>query len=122
MSDTNEPLDWTDYGIYDTDNQNLPTDWQHVTTCGDSGGYDWTTFHAFYSPAERRYFWAGESGCSCNSWGDDLSTAADFQNGTKDDLLRALRAFCDAYRYSVSAPEALDANRDIRTFRPDARR
>lgn len=109
-------LDWSEFGIWRDDK--LPTDWAHVASIDASGGYDWTTLHAFWSPTARRFFWASGSGCSCNSWGDDLRTEGDFENGTKDDLQRAIRQFAEDYSYSIPATVVLDAVSDVARFRP----
>ena len=78
-------------------------DWILVAELGDGGGYDWTDFNVFYSPSARRYFWHGDSGCSCNSWSDGLSTDADFENGDRTALSRAWEAFAkDSYAFSVT--------------------
>ena len=45
MTTTNETrIDWTDDGIC---RSSLPTDWIHVTSIYEGGGYEWITFHAF---------------------------------------------------------------------------
>lgn len=95
-------------------------DWVEVATLGDQGGYDWTDFNAFYSPSARRYFWHGESGCSCNSWGDDLSSASDFQNGERDALLRSWETFAKVNEYSISVTEYQHGVGEIRNFKPSA--
>ena len=92
-------------------------DWHLVTEAGDGGGYDWTTWRAYYSPSARRYFWHGDSGCSCNTWADELHTSSDFGNGSRADALNALREFAKDYSYSISGAEALDASTEIRTFK-----
>ena len=108
-------IDWTDYGIWD--DRDLPTNWVHVVSIDSSGGYDWTTLHAFWSPTSRRFFWASGSGCSCNSWGEDLRTEGDFENGDKLGLQRSIRQFAEEYPYSVSATDVLDAVGAVATFR-----
>lgn len=76
-------------------------DWVTVANEGE-GGWDWCIFNAFYSPSARRFFWHGDSGCSCNSWDDDLKTSADFQDGDRDALLRAWEVFAkDSYAFSI---------------------
>ena len=108
-------IDWTDYGIWD--DRDLPTNWVHVVSIDSSGGYDWTTLHAFWSPTSRRFFWASGSGCSCNSWGEDLRTEGDFENGDKLGLQRSIRQLAEEYPYSVSATDVLDAVGAVATFR-----
>lgn len=100
-------IDWDDFGIYSENS--LPKNWRHVLTMDDSGGYDWTTLHAFWSPTARRFFWHGGSGCSCNSWGDDLRSEADFQDGNRTALRKAIHDFTEEHPYSVKAFEAINA-------------
>lgn len=91
-------------------------DWVEVATLGDQGGYEWTDFNVFYSPAARRYFWYGASGCSCNSWGDDLSSAADFENGDRAALLRAWETFAKE-SYGISVTDYTDGVTTIHAFK-----
>ena len=94
-------------------------DWVEVARLGDDGGsYDWTDFNAFYSPSARRYFWHGDSGCSCNGWTDGLGTSADFEDGDKEALLRAWESFAKDHSYTFSATDYLDGVREIREFKP----
>lgn len=108
-------IDWEDFDIYDS--ETLPDDWQHVTTIDDGGGYEWATLHAFWSPADRRYYWWGGSGCSCNYWGESLYTPSDFLWGDKAGLLRGIRAFAD--ECFVDAARSIDAVRKVHMFRED---
>lgn len=110
---TYEPIDWAYYGV--PRERNLPTDWVHVLTMDDGGGYEWSTLHAFYSPSARRYFWLADFGCSCNWWGDFIESEADFNNGKKDDLERAIRAF--AAERGLGPEVAFDALADLRRFK-----
>lgn len=119
--DTKE-FNWEDYGIYSwgiDDGHTLPTNWQHVITVTDGGGgYEWATLHAFYSPTARRFFWLGDSGCSCNSWGDGVGSEADFHNGTKKDLERAVREFLSVHsHYGFSATDGIDALAELRRWK-----
>lgn len=91
-------------------------DWIGVAKLGSGGGYDWCDFNAFYSPSARRYFWHGDSGCSCNSWSDDLSSAADFENGDRAALLQAWKTFAKDHEYSIHISEYLTGVEAIRTF------
>lgn len=92
-------------------------DWEHVLSIDEGGGYDWTSFEAFYSPSARKFFWVSGAGCSCDSIGSDVYSVADFENGDRDALARSIRSFAEDYSYAVPAPEvirALDAVRDWR--------
>jgi len=91
-------------------------DWVEVADLGE-GGYSWCEFKAFYSPNARRYFWHGDSGCSCNSWNDDLNTAADFEDGDRAALLRAWEAFAKEHDYYVHVSEYIPGVNTIRNFK-----
>jgi len=80
------------------------------------GGYDWCEFNAFYSPSARRYFWHGDSGCSCNSWSDDLASAADFEDGDRAALLRAWESFAKDNEYSITTSDYTDGVTKIHNF------
>lgn len=93
-------------------------DWVEVGQLGDDGGsYDWTEFRAFYSPSARRYFWHGDSGCSCSGWGDDLSTSESFENGDRAALLRAWEEFAKDHSYGMPTPDYLFGVSEVRKFR-----
>jgi hypothetical protein len=104
---------------YET-NQYVPIpgteDWVEVAKLGDQGGYDWSDFNAFYSPSARRYFWRGDSGCSCNSWIDDIHDAASLENGDRDALLRAWDTFAKEHEYSIPLSVYLPGVSEIRNF------
>lgn len=92
-------------------------DFIEVVDVNLGGGYQWDEFHGWYSPSRRRYFWSGDGGCSCNAWGDNLYKLDDLENGSKDDMERAMRSYLDGV-YNVSASDVLDAVRQVKTFRP----
>jgi len=93
-------------------------DWQKVAYLEDPKcDYEWAEFRAFYSPSARRYFWHGDSGCSCNGWGDDVSTAASFENGGRADLLRAWENFTKDHGYYFGVGEYLSGVAEIRKFK-----
>ena len=119
MTDDRKPNPPTKFDWDAGDDRPIPgtEDWQLVAQAGDGGGYDWTTWRAYYSPSARRYFWHGDSGCSCNQWSDDVNSAEDFGNGSRADALNALREFAKERIYSISGSEALDASTEIRTFK-----
>ena len=92
-------------------------DWHLVTELGEGGGYDWTTMRIYYSPSARRYFWHGDSGCSCNSWADSIATIAGFDDGDRAAATRAVRAFAADNEYGVTASGAIDATAAVQTFK-----
>lgn len=93
-------------------------DWVEVAQLGDeNGGYEWTEFKAFYSPSARRYFWHGDSGCSCNGWTDEVNSAGDFEDGDKAALLRAWEAFAKDHEYSIPVSVYLPGVSEIRNFK-----
>jgi hypothetical protein len=91
-------------------------DWIEVADLGE-GGYEWSEFKAFYSPSSRRYFWHGDSGCSCNSWTDDLNTASDFEDGNLAALLRAWETFSKEHSYSTQVADYLSGVQVIKAFK-----
>ena len=108
--------DWTEYGIYGA--MEGSEDWQHVVSLVSGGGYDWTELHAFYSPSARRFFWHGDTGCSCSHWGMGLAVG-DFEDGDRDALLRSLEGFASEYDGDMAVQRVLDAHRIVRTWRPE---
>lgn len=110
-------LDWRDFDLYsETD---LPTHWEHVVSVSSGGGYEWAILHSFYDPTSNRYFWYGDSGCSCNWWGWRLNSEADFQSGSKEDLGRGIRDFCvENYYYDLTSETLLDKIRELKRWRP----
>ena len=120
MTDNRKPDPPTKFDWRAGDDRPIPgtEDWHLVTEAGDDGGYDWTTWRAYYSPSARRYFWHGDSGCSCSTWGDEVHSAEDFGNGPRADALNALRQFAKEHGdYGIRASDALDASTKIRTFK-----
>lgn len=93
-------------------------DWVSAAELDDgAGGYEWTEFKAFYSPSARRYFWHGDSGCSCNGWGDGVGSASSFEDGDRAALLRAWEAFAKEHQYSIHVNEYLSGVSEIRNFK-----
>lgn len=88
-------------------------DFMHVTSL-DAGGYEWAEFHAWYSPRQRRYFWSGQTGCSCYSYVVD--SLGDLQVGSRDDLLRSIHEWVqeDAQYYNV---DGIALQQQVRDFR-----
>ena len=78
--------------------------------------YSWSEFGVMRGDDGHLYV-GDTSGCSCNSWGEDLRTEGDFENGDKLGLQRSIRQFAEEYPYSVSATDVLDAVGAVATFR-----
>ena len=115
-ADAYEPVNWADYGV--PQKRNMSTDWVHVLTMDDGGGgYEWFILHAFYSPSARHYFWLADSGGSCYWWGDSIESEADFNNGKKGDLERAIRDFATEWGFGTEV--VLDALDDLRLFKTE---
>ena len=78
--------------------------------------YEWADFHAWYAPTARRFFWDGQTGCSCYSW--EVENIGDLKDGNRDDLLRSFRAWVSdkggAKYYGVDPTEVSTAIRDFR--------
>ena len=96
-------------------------DWVEVATLEDGRmDYEWAEFRAFYSPSARRYFWHGDSGCSCNSWGDEVQGVEDFENGDRASLLRAWETFTEDHSYGFDSNAHLSGVAEIKKFREPA--
>lgn len=93
-------------------------DWQIVGEFG-SGGYEWNEFKCFYSPSARMFFWKGDSGCSCNSWSDDIHSVADFEVGDKIALLRAWARYAEDNSYEYTFEDYLKGAEKIRGYNGD---
>lgn len=91
-------------------------DWVTVAELGE-GGYEWTEWKLFYSPSVIRYFWHGGSGCSCNSWDDEVGSSDDFENGDRADALRAWERFTKDHSYTFDVSAYLDGVAKIKGFK-----
>lgn len=94
-------------------------DWVPVVTMDDGGGYDWRTFHGWYSPTARRYFWGSGAGCSCNDFTEDFRSVGDFENGDRPALMAALRRFAEE-SYGFRPTALVDALTATNAFNPRA--
>ncbi|UOE45916.1 DUF7574 domain-containing protein [Agromyces larvae] len=97
-------------------------DFQRVADFDDGGGYDWTTWVAWYSPSRRRYFIASGSGCSCNSLSQDIYTIEDFtalasKEAVKEDLRTFIAGRCEGWRVA-ERPSINDELAAINAFKP----
>lgn len=91
-------------------------DWHEVISVYDNIGYEWDDLLAWYSPSQRRYFWISAGGCSCNDISDYMETLSDFEDGSRDDLARAVRAFCES-AYNISSGEKANAVAEVRRYK-----
>jgi hypothetical protein len=80
------------------------------------GSYEWTEFRVFWSPSARRYFWYGDSGCSCNGWNDDLEGVQSFENGDRDDAVRGWERFAKVHKYTFGPQDIVEGTAEIRNF------
>lgn len=94
-------------------------DWVPVVTMDDGGGYDWQTFHGWYSPTIRRYFWGSGAGCSCNDFTEEYRTVSDFGSGDRPALMAALRRFAEE-SYGFGPTALVDALMAANGFNPRA--
>lgn len=115
MTQPNPPTrGWSDDIIEGTE------DWHEVTSIYDSIDYEWNDLLAWYSPSQRRYFWISAGGCSCNDISDSMQALSDFENGSRDDLARAVRSFCEG-SYDITANEKADAVAEVRRYKEPLR-
>ena len=87
-------------------------DWVEVASYDGGGGYEWAIWKCWWSPSARRYFYHGDTGCSCNYWdppehGDKFAYVE-----TKAQLIAALKSYADD-KYEPKALELID---DIHRF------
>lgn len=82
-------------------------DWKHIAYATSGGGFDWEEFHCWYSPSERQYFWIYGSGCSCHDLSDLIPHKGSFENGSKQDAIRALKR--ETKEYTTLSPDAIRA-------------
>lgn len=72
-------------------------DWHEVANASANISYEWEEFLCWYSPSERRYFWIYGSGCSCNDIDEKMESKDSFENGSRDDAIRALKRHTKDY-------------------------
>lgn len=88
-------------------------DWVEVASYGGGGGYEWAVWRCWWSPSANRYFYDGDSGCSCNSWEPPKQASGFDFTDSKDGLVKALEAFAESH-YEKSALELVS---EIRAFK-----
>lgn len=70
-------------------------DWVGVAHVDLGSGYSWREFGVWYSPSARRFFWASDRGCSCDTFYQGLSSPNDFSDGDRAAAIAAANRFCD---------------------------
>jgi hypothetical protein len=85
----------------------LPQNGYEVFGDTDSGGgYDWSIFRVWLK--DGVFYWASDSGCSCNGPFDGHTFPDDFEgHGTAHEALKALAKYRDANSYSAGSIEPL---------------
>lgn len=92
--------------------------WVEVAQLGGGGSYEWCDFNAFYSPSARRYFWHGDSGCSCCSmWIDGVGKADDFESGDLQELILAWESFAKKQPLFISSSNCSGGVTTIKNFK-----
>lgn len=97
-------------------------DWYEVTAFGHYD-YSWSEMMAWYSPSARQYFWISGSGCSCYSLSEEFESIASFENGSRDDLIRAIKRYAkdDGRYYSDLTPSyVLEVIEGVKRFKEPA--
>lgn len=61
--------------------------------------YDWERFVSYFNPQNGMFYWASDSGCSCNDLWDGIRTVGDMNVGRKDEFLSAAASFGDGGTY-----------------------
>lgn len=77
--------------------EHIGDDWIAVTDAF-AGDWEWSSISVWYSPSARRYFWYSDAGCSCNSYGDHMDSASEFQDGDRTAALDAVSGYDDTER------------------------
>ena len=95
----------TDYNFVETEVPGT-SDFRTVIEATAYESYEWAEFHAWYSPSARQFFWSGQSGCSRNMF-EVPHTIDDMENGSKQDMINALRSFMQERDYYYSLEKAL---------------
>ena len=75
--------------------------------------YGWAEFAAWRHPSGR-YYWFADSGCSCSEFGDGFDSVADFCDGDRDALERALRTWHAGNEYACPEQEIIDCVEKLR--------
>lgn len=81
---------WDNYGITGVVKKSRL---EIVALIDQGSGYDWDEMQFYYSPDTRRFYWFEDSGCSCNGFGDGVTSLDDLSNGSREDALRAARKY-----------------------------
>lgn len=76
--------------------------------------YEWEQFISYYDPTSGMFYWIADSGCSCNSPWDEITTIGDMQVGRKDEFLRAADSFGDGGVYGYGQGRYSDQFETIR--------
>lgn len=92
---------------YSTEHTPGTEDWIEVAAYDSGGGYEWAIWKCWWSPSARRYFYDGDSGCSCNAWEPPKVGSAFTYCETKPQLVEALKSFADDY-YEPKALRLID--------------
>ena len=78
------------------------------------GDWEWQIFTAWFNNKTNKYYWYGESGCSCDNYGDYVETLSELEYGDREALLRAVKSW---YHNEIT-PQYLNTVAKIKNFNP----
>lgn len=74
-------------------------EWLEVSSVDYGESYEWDEAHVFYNPADKMFYWASGSGCSCNWINDDYHSISDFGVGNRKQAIQFMQDYVsDSYR------------------------
>lgn len=78
-------------------------DWKEIFEDGEYG-YDWSLFRVWKKG--RVYYWMSDAGCSCNDFGDGVTSESEFCSGTRmEEVIAGYREWHSSHSYSQFADE-----------------
>lgn len=92
-------------------------DWIEVTMVDYGQPYEWDEAYVFYNPADKKFYWAYGSGCSCDWISSYYSSIGDFEVGDR----KAAIAFIQEYVTGSYRGQETDRQNEadkIRFFKP----
>ncbi len=79
--------------------------------------YSWSQTTVYFQHRSGRFFVVSGSGCSCNYFGDDVYSLADFSEVSRQGAMDALRAEASSGYEAIAADEINREIAKVRDFR-----